>query len=171
MKNNALVLLCCVLLLSAGCQSKEKNNEKNVRDIAFRALAESILSDPAGDTQSGSGYEYQWRGDPANEIRHMNTMENKEQQLICEQFYATNGVSAWQGLVIISTADHEIIDIHTSHVLTCGVSPWMSLIHSVGKKGDNVDFMSYYERGIFEKDYGIFEIIDTVDEILISPAP
>lgn len=170
MKNKPLaLLLCCVFLLSAGCQSKDKINEENYQEIAFNALLESVKRNPGGDAQSGFGYEYQWGGDPVKEIRHMNTMVNKEQQLICEQFYATDGANAWRGLVIISTADHEIIDIYSFHIFTSGVTPLMSLAGSVGKEGEKVDFIDYYERGIFEKNYGIFDIIKAADEILISP--
>jgi len=169
MKNKLFfILLCYVILLLAGCKSADGTKVEDYEQIAFDALVERVTANPNGDEPVPNSYLYQWSDNPATDILHMNTMLNKDEQLTCEQYYATDGINVWRGIIIISTIDCEILDIYSYHIFTSGVTPIMSLAASFGVEGDIVDFHDYYERGIFKKDYGTFEITQIVDSIYFA---
>lgn len=162
------ILLCYVILLLTGCKSTDWAKGKDCEQIAFNALVDRVTANPNGDMPVPDSYLYQWSDNPATDILYMSTMQNRDEHLTCEQFYATDGINVWRGIVIISTIDYEILDIYSYHIFTSGVTPIMSLSASLGTEGDIVDFHDYYESGILQRDYGSFEITQTAESIYFT---
>jgi len=157
------VSLLCILLLLTGCYVESEDHTEDYKQIAAEMLVITVLADPNGDVSVPDSYIYQWSDDPATDILYMNTMKNKDKNLICEQFYATDGVNVWRGGVIINIEKGEIVDTYSYHVFTSGVTPIMGLGFAFGEVGDTINFYDFYEKEFLKQDYGVFEITERAD--------
>lgn len=115
------IVICIILLPLSGCNTSDGDNNEDYKQLAAGVLAEKVIADPKGGL-SVPGYVYQWSDNPATDILYMNTMRNKDKNLICEQFYATDGVNVWRGGVMIDALKHEIVDTYSYHIFTSGVT-------------------------------------------------
>lgn len=160
----SFIFVVVILLMLLGCQSADGTVVKDYREIAFNALVENVTLNPDGDMPVPDVYKYQWSEEPGTDILYMGTMVNESEQLVCVQFYASDSNNAWRGIVIISAADGQVVDIHSGHIFTSGVIPAMTVGPYLGEKGDQFELNYFYEYGSLKKDYGTFEIILNANE-------
>lgn len=167
-----LLLLCIISLSLSGCNAGITDNDEDYRKIAAEVLVKTITADPNGAITISdipeSLYVYQWSDDPANDIIYMNTMINEDKNLLCEQFYATDGGFVWRGGVIFDTIKHEVIDTYSYHIFTSGITPVMSLQFNFRETGDTINLYDFYERGLLREDYGVFVITERTGELQLG---
>ena len=159
MKNKRLlIVLLCVSLLLAFWHLRSREEIMDYEQIAFNAMVEYVKADLDKDGYEPADYFYKWSDEPENDITYMNTMLNKDRQLTCVNFYATDGFSAWQGAVIINNKDLEVVDISSKHIFTSGVTPAMALSTSWREVGKMVNLLQYYEPGFFKENLGFSKL-------------
>ena len=167
-KRRVLIVLLCVSLLLMFWHLRSREEIMDYEQIAFNAMVEYVKADLDKDGYEPADYFYKWSDEPENDITYMNTMLNKDRQLTCVNYYATDGFKAWQGAVIINNKDLEVVDISSRHIFTSGVTPAMALSTSWREVGKTVNLLQYYEPGFFKENYGVFEGAKTAENFFLK---